>query len=61
MRNHTLVIFVSITENGWLAPLGPNKREIKESEESWKYTFRLAIRDIFTQAYIAREKYTKDI
>jgi len=34
LRNKILVSFVSTTENGWLAFLGPNKREIVEREES---------------------------
>jgi len=33
-RNQILDIFVSTTENGWLAFLGPSKREIVERQKS---------------------------
>jgi len=51
-----LDIFVSMTENGWLAFLGPNKREVVKREELWKYSFTLVIRASFTLRYIRLKK-----
>jgi len=41
LRNQILVIFVSTTGIGW--QVCPNKREIMEREESWKYSNHLLV------------------
>ena len=46
------VTFVSTTENGWLAFLGPNKRKIVKRRESRRYSFQMAETVIFTLMYI---------
>jgi len=49
------MIFVSTTENGWLAFLDSN--EILEREESLEYSFKLVIKTIiFTLKYIVLGK-----
>ena len=43
IQDHMHYVFVLSTENGWLAFLGPNKRDSVKGEETWKYASQLCL------------------